>query len=299
MSAFLTGSGGFIGKAIVKELNFQGVECHCFDQSVDPKHNILDRSEMKRQAEGATLFFHIAGVLGTTELMYDPIQAIRSNVEGTANLLEIVREAGNNARVFYPTKPNNWSNIYSITKKAGEDLVRMYSSVWGMEVKILRWLNAYGPYQKLGPVRKAVPTMICQALAARPIEIWGTGAQPVDLIHVDDLAKATVQYVLDDDITGSTVRDTGLSIRMTVTDLAELICELTSSSSPIIYRPMRLGEELGNPVCLLEGATAADIVGLSTPRPLVEGLSETIEYYRNVDNAERARWLDEFDRRGW
>jgi UDP-glucose 4-epimerase len=156
--------------------------------------------------------------------------------------------------VFYPTKPNTWLNTYSITKRAGEEFCMMYAREYDLDVRILRWLNAYGPGQKAFPVRKAVPVMILQALENRDVQIWGSGEQPVDLIHVDDLARITVDYTLGKDLDSAT-RDTGLSHRMSVNDMAKMIVEMTGSKSKIIHLPMRKGEDQNIPVELLPNRT--------------------------------------------
>jgi UDP-glucose 4-epimerase len=135
------------------------------------------------------------------------------NINGTVNVLHACVRHGVQT-VFYPTKPNEWLNTYSITKKAGEEFAQLYAQTRGLDVRVLRWLNAYGPRQKLYPIRKAVPVMILQALHDLDVEVWGTGDQPVDLIHTEDLARNTVQYTLADNI-DSTVRDAGNTVRMT------------------------------------------------------------------------------------
>jgi nucleoside-diphosphate-sugar epimerase len=114
----------------------------------------------------------------------------------------------------------------------------MYARYFELDVRVLRWLNVYGPGQKAHPVRKAVPIMILQALHGRPIEVYGSGEQPVDLVYVDDLARVTVAY-MQLESTGCETSDTGLTIRLTVNELAELIRRLTDSRSKIVHLPMR------------------------------------------------------------
>ena len=128
--------------------------------------------------------------------------------------------------VFYPTKPNVWLNTYTITKKAAEDFGKIYSQYKGLDVRMLRWFNAYGPGQKAFPIRKAIPLFINQALANKDIEIWGNGEQKVKLIYSEDLARNSVLYTLKENV-DSTVRDTGNNVEMSVNELATLIIKLS------------------------------------------------------------------------
>lgn len=286
--ALITGGTGFLGDAIAKELEARDVEVVTFDLSYANKSgrphfrgSILDIDDLNAAVQGGvSMVFHIAGVLGTSELMQQSGHAVDVNVRGTVNVLEVCRSHGI-SRIFYPTKPNEWLNTYSITKKAGEDFVRMYEAEFGLEARILRWLNAYGPGQKLQPVRKAVPVMILQAVHNLPVQIWGDGKQPVDLIYTDDLARVTVEYTLHD--TDGLVRDTGCTHRLSVNELAEAIVRLSRSSSEIVHLEMRQGEDPSKHVAPLVGSTAADILDLEkTKVPLEDGLLKTIAYYRGL-----------------
>ncbi|MBU4315621.1 NAD-dependent epimerase/dehydratase family protein [Patescibacteria group bacterium] len=246
--ALITGGSGFLGKVITKELEKHDIESYVFDLDYSNNQNhlrgdITNFHDVASAVRGCDVVFHIAGLLGTSELIEKNIDSINVNIIGTVNVLEACLQSGVN-RVFYPTKPNDWINTYSITKKAGEDFAMMFSEIHNLDVRILRWLNAYGPGQKAVPVRKAIPVMITQALLDQDIIIWGTGEQPVDLIYTADLAKITVEYTLADlSNTNVVIRDTGLSKRMTVNELAEKIIQLTNSCSSIVYKNMRLGEK--------------------------------------------------------
>lgn len=302
--AVITGGSGFLGKAIRRHLEAQGFEAVSFDTAYRPKDDkhlrgsILNPDEVSAAVSGADVVFHIAGVLGTTELLSQNASAVEVNVLGTVNVLEACKLHGVQT-IFYPTKPNDWLNTYSITKKAGEEFARMFALVHGMDVRILRWLNAYGPGQKAFPVRKAVPLMILQGLHHIDLEIWGDGDQPVDLIHTDDLARNSVLYTVTDCGDHAT-RDTGNTVRMTVNELAKLILRLTNSKAEVKYSSMRLGEDARKPVSLLSGPTAADILGLTdSTKPIEEGMAETVEYYAKLPSRQRHASLAFYYGREW
>lgn len=281
----ITGGAGFLGASMAMHLTRFGHEVVIFDRkeakgSTSLIGSIAEYNQIWDALDGISEVYHLAGVLGTSELIHDNIVAIDSNIVGTVNVLEACREHGI-TKVFYPTKPNDWLNTYSITKKAGEDFAQMYRLIHKMDIRILRWLNAYGPGQKLFPVRKAIPTWILQALYDLPLEIFGEGTQPVDLIHVGDLAEITAAYMELPSCSGE-VRDTGCTVRMSVNETVELIIKLARSKSSVKHLPMRPGEYQDQPIELLENLSAAEICGIETSVDIEAGLSETIEYYRNL-----------------
>lgn len=297
--ALVIGGSGFIGKPICQALIASGLEVVTYDLSYADdsqpyphrRGSINDPASLDAAMRGADHVFHIAGVLGTSELIEQSVLAVEVNIAGTVHVLDAcVRNRVKT--VFYPTKPNTWLNTYSITKRAGEEFCLMYAREHGLDVRILRWLNAYGPGQKAFPIRKAVPVMILQALTGRDVQIWGSGEQPVDLIHVEDLARITVDYTLSG-TPDSTTRDTGLAHRMTVNKMADLIVNLTESKSRMVRLPMRKGEDQNIPVELLAQPHAADLLG-SPPLglDLETGMRDTIKYYRQLGPATTKDVLD-------
>jgi len=176
----------------------------------------------------------------------------------------------------------------------------MYARWKGIDVRLLRWLNVYGPGQRAFPVRKAVPTMILQALYGKNIEVWGNGHQPVFLTYVDDLTRNTALYCLRESA-DSVVRDVGNTVEMTVNDLAVIICRLTNSSSRIVHLPMRAGEDPDIYVRKLHPPTAADLLGLAdATTPIEDGLRATIAYFTGLPVREHELALECFARhRDW
>ena len=286
-TTLITGGSGFIGQAISQQLTRDKDQVYIFEPSpktdtqMQRRGSLLNFSDVSAAVQGIEVVYHLGGLLGTTELLRQSAEAVDVNIKGTVHVLEACRQV-QIKRVFYPTKPNEWLNTYSITKKAGEEFAYMYRQIYGLDVRVLRWLNVYGPGQKIYPVRKAVPMMIFQALHGLPIEIFGDGEQCVDLIYKDDLARITTEYMALDRVKPLT-RDTGCTIRMTVNALADLIKQMTLSPSVIRHLPMRPGEEPAKPVTLLAIETAADLLGLNhIATTIEEGLAATIKYYQDL-----------------
>src|SRR5882672_8619247 len=142
--ALVTGSSGFIGSALIKYLSGLQLEVFQFDTSYLPhlpghrRGSILNADELQHAMKGVDVVFHLAGLLGTSELLSRNIEAINTNIIGTVNLLEACYRCGVN-RIFYPAIPNVWLNTYSITKKAAHDFARMYAQLYGLDVRTLRW----------------------------------------------------------------------------------------------------------------------------------------------------------------
>ena len=292
--ALITGGSGFLGRAIANYLEERDYKAISFDRNPRPNTNdvkgdILDADALNNAMKGIDVVFHIAGVLGTSELTQSNANAVDINIKGTVNALEA---ASNNSvgRFFFPTKPNMWLNTYSITKKSGEDFAKMFHSLGKLDVRVLQWLNAYGPYQKLTPVRKAVPMMITEALHNHPITIWGTGEQPVDLIYTDDLARVTVAHALNDDISCETY-DTGLTVRMSVNELAAMIVKMCNSSSTLEYYPMRVGEDQKAEIPMPVEPTSASINNLTEMTDIETGMKNTVRYYESLGKEEREKAL--------
>lgn len=297
MQVLITGGSGFIGRSLRRTLDQRDVQVFTYDPSHrpdDPRHvsgSITNATRLRDAIRHMDVVFHLAGVLGTHELMFQGRKAIRTNVEGAWNVLEACVR-GEVPRVFFPAKPNDWLNTYSITKRAAESFFWMFSRYFGRDVRVLRWRNIYGPGQAIYPVRKAIPIMILQALANQPIEVFGSGEQVVDLEYIDDACRITAAYTLADRMPEQTL-DTGVSVRITVNELAAKIVRLTGSTANIAHVPMRLGEPEDDPLLPPQEDTAASLLG--DPGPTVsidEGLQRTIDYYAKLDAQVRSSALE-------
>ncbi len=297
MKALVTGGSGFCGTAIVQRLQELGMNPVVFDVN-EPKiavefipGSVLDASALKNACKGVDTVYHVSGILGTHELFGTNALAVDINIKGTVNVLEACL-ANNVENFMYPTKPYAWVNTYTVTKQAGEEFVKMFGKVYGMNVAILRWLNVYGPGQKLVPVRKAIPTMCVQALHGVPIEIYGSGDAIVDLVYSEDMAKVTVAYTElvkpDQD-----KRDIGCTIQMTVNEMVETIRSVANSKSAIEHMTMRMGEDSNDPK---EPLTTFNANHMLSERYVMEvfqeGIRKTLDYYASIPEDERKLALE-------
>ncbi len=333
MKAAITGGSGFLGTAIYKELLRRGQEVVLFDRSEPPyalpqgvrwrKCDVSNVHQVKAamDEEKPDHLYLLAGMLGTTELTYQPVNASRVNVGGVSSFMQILAEGGSLPRTFYVTKPSAWENMYTITKDAANRIMKFYSmknedgsSVTGLkntfELVLHKWFNAYGPGQHTHPVRKAVPYMILSALANRPIRIHGNGEQTADYIHIDDIAKIAVHamnqekvpYSKKDGFLIPTEMDIGTGVPISVNQLVETIVRLTESKSEIIHDHMRSGETpdtelVANPVHINKIMGAGQRVGYRHKFvDFEDGMWETIQWYKALPESHKQEALEFYDK---
>ncbi len=279
MKALVTGASGFIGKVVVQRLLKTGYEVIGFDKNyIDINTDLITGDIVSFNFDSITedvdIVFHLAGLLGTTELFHRPIEAEMVNVVGTLNLLESMRKKDVD-KIVFTSKPNIWKqNIYTISKENCERYLDMYKEIYGFKSVITRPFNVYGPDEPLQEYRKAIPYFIVSALKNEPLEIFGDGTQTMDSIYVEDVAKALVKCaeVLPDDVV-----EIGTSKPLTVNFLAEKIIELCESKSKIIHKPMRKGETDPN---INSNGNMEDILDFKAETDIETGFKLTIEWYK-------------------
>lgn len=281
MKALVTGGSGFIGSHLIEKLGKQGIDFFNYDikkgfdiKSYSALYSIIETYE-------PDVIFHLAGVLGTSELMEYVREAEEVNVIGTINVLDVCKEFQIPMVFTSKINPPDWINPYTITKQACDSYCKMYEEVWKVKLSILKYLNVYGPRQMPYPVQKFIPTFIDSALKGMPIPIWGTGNQVVDPVYVSDTVEATVK-AWEKRCWGEVI-EVGVGKAIPVIDIAKKVIEMTESKSRIVFLPMRSGEPLKS-----EHRICADpylmekLLGLYRKNmiPLEEGLRKTIDWWK-------------------
>jgi UDP-glucose 4-epimerase len=233
--------------------------------------------------EGCDEVYHLAGILGTSELIAVSSLACEVNIVGANNVMDAARLCGVK-RVYNVAKPHfdgYDENSYTLTKHAGELVGRLYQAKYGMEVATVRWLNAVGPHQHLFPVRKFLPMMILLGLYDLDLEIYGDGSQTIDPIDVDDLSRFTV-HACRNLGRHPTVVDLGSGTAISCGDAALLILDVLQEfgtvRSKIVNIPMREGEKPG--VNLVADMSYWDSVGMRCEVPFRMSIRKTVEYVK-------------------
>ena len=274
MKALVTGGRGFVGSHLREQLGGYGLEAIPYD--LKDGLDVLDYETLSTGIAHVDVVFDCAGVLGSAETMSHIRHALEVNVGGVLNILEACHK--HNKPLVHLSLKNDWHNPYMISKHTAANFCLMYAEYMRLPVAIVRGLNAYGPGQHWGKVRKVVPTWIMAALQGKPIEIYGDGQQILDLIHVEDLCELMIR-MWEERAWGEDV-DGGTGVPTTAEYLAYTIRKLAGDKSHIEYIPMRPGEPPEGGIALADPSKALRLVGFYPDIALHVGLRETVDWYR-------------------
>lgn len=222
MKALVTGGAGFIGSHVVDKLINMGHQVSVIDNESSDAHDqfhwnphaeqhkidICNFDLIRPWFDNVDWVFHLAAESRIQPAILNPTHATEVNVVGTCNVLQCAREAGVKRLVYSSTSaayglkntpplnedmPRDCLNAYSITKCAGEDLVKMYYQLYGMETVCLRYFNVYGDRQPLkGQYAPVIGLFMRQMSAGESMTIVGDGGQRRDFTHVSDVVAANI-----------------------------------------------------------------------------------------------------------
>jgi UDP-glucose 4-epimerase len=268
MKILVTGGAGFIGSHIVEyfqgkaevrvldnlrsgfKRNLSGFECEFIEGS------ILDREVVRGAVAGVDYIFHLAAMISVPESMQKPIECDEINTKGMLIVLEEAARVGVKKLVFSssaaiygdnPTVPKLENMLpepkspYAVTKLDGEFYCKIFSDEGRLSTTCLRYFNVFGPRQDpKSQYAAAVPIFVDRALKNQPITIFGDGEQTRDFIYVKDVAAANAFFAMTSRETG--VFNIACGKRITINELAKMICHLTGSRSEIRHAPERAGD---------------------------------------------------------
>lgn len=281
MRVLVTGGSGWIGTAVCKQLKDRGDEPVVFDRTTGG--DILDAAALYKAMDGCDAVVNLAGMLGTSELFDDQHTAVETNIVGALNVYDVAA-CSDIPVVQIGTGHRGQLNPYAITKACAEDLGLARARYRGEKINVVRAFHAYGPGQKVGPVRKIVPTFITQALRGEPVEVYGDGSQQIDLVHVDEVA-AVICWAIEGPYGAMTEAGTGVAT--TVLECAETIIAACDSDSRIVHLPMRPGEPEHTRVVAGEGEgvrvtvlAGGEIFASDGGHAWPYRLGETVDWYR-------------------
>jgi UDP-glucuronate decarboxylase len=262
----VTGGSGFLGSHLCERLLADGHEVVCLDNfftgtRVNVEHLLDDhRFELVRHdvTEPLTMevdeVYHLACPASPIHYQRNPVRTIRTAVQGTANLLDLARDAkarmmiASTSEVYgdpleHPQREEYWGNVnpigpracYDEGKRCAESLAVSYVAQYGVEVRIVRIFNTYGPRMHENDGR-VVSNFIVQALRNQPLTVYGEGQQTRSFCYATDLIDGFVRLMASDH--GVDPVNIGNPRETTVLELAEIIKRLAKSNAPIVRAPL-------------------------------------------------------------
>jgi UDP-glucuronate decarboxylase len=306
----VTGGAGFLGSHLCERLLAEGHDVLCVDNyftgAKDNIVHLMDNPHFEVMRHDVTFplyievdeIYNLACPASPIHYQFDPVQTTKTSVHGAINMLGLAKRV--RAKIFqastsevygdpieHPQKESYRGSVntigpracYDEGKRCAETLFFDYHRQHGLEIKVARIFNTYGPRMHPNDGR-VVSNFIIQALKGEPISLYGDGSQTRAFCYRDDLIEGFLRMMATpDDVTGPI--NLGNPVEMTVRQLAERIIALSGSTSELIFKPLPVDD----PKQRCPDITLARETLKWEPRvQLDEGLSKTIEYFRQKMN---------------
>jgi UDP-glucuronate decarboxylase len=303
----VTGGAGFLGSHLIDRLLEQGHEVLCIDNLfTGTKRNMEHlyahpRFEFMRHDVTFPLYveadeiYNLACPASPIHYQHDPVQTTKTSVHGAINMLGLAKRLrcpilqASTSEVYgdpaiHPQTEDYWGNVnpigprscYDEGKRCAETLFFDYHRQHGLEIKVARIFNTYGPRMHPSDGR-VVSNFIVQALKGESITLYGDGYQTRSFCYVDDLIDGLIRLMgSSPGFTGPV--NLGNPTEFTMRELAELVLAETRSSSPLITQPLPQDD----PKQRRPNISIAQAQLSWEPRiPLREGLKHTVDYFRS------------------
>jgi nucleoside-diphosphate-sugar epimerase len=304
----VTGAAGFIGRSIAAELLARGEQVRGIDNFITGKASNLkgleamefiegdlrDPAACKLACEGIDTVFHEAALASVPRSVADPVATNEHCVTATLNLLVAARDAGVK-RVVYagsssaygetPTLPKheeltpNPISPYAAAKLAGEQYMRVFARVYGLETVVLRYFNVFGPYQDPTSHYSGVLAIFCRKmLAGEQPTIYGDGEQSRDYTYVDNVVRANMlaAEAPAEKVSGKVI-NAATGERFTLNQTFDILSGLTGYEGEPAYGEPRAGDVRDS---LADISLARELLGYEPVVDFSEGLRRTVEWYR-------------------
>ena len=264
MNALVTGGAGFIGSNLVDRLLDRGdmvvvvdnetannhKETYWNDNAINVKADVNDKG-FNNIATNIDCIFHLAADISIPYSIENPVATYANNVHGLLNVLETARKNdikkvifsstaaiyGLTDKVCVETDTPDPLNPYSVSKLAGERLMKMYHDLYGIQTVSLRYFNVYGPRQSnTGQYAPVVGIFQKQKENNSALTIVGDGEQTRDFVHVYDVADANI-LLAESDATG--VYNVGTGVEYSVNQIANMISDVQRNIPPRVGEARR------------------------------------------------------------
>ena len=302
----VTGGAGFLGSHLIDRLLDAGHDVLCVDNLfTGTKENIAHlhsnpRFEFLRHDVTFPLFvevdeiYNLACPASPIHYQHDPVQTTKTSVHGAINMLGLAKRLNckilqaSTSEVYgdpsvHPQTEDYWGHVnpigprscYDEGKRCAETLFFDYHRQLGLEIKVARIFNTYGP--RMHPADgRVVSNFIMQALRGEPITIYGDGSQTRSFCYVDDLIAGLMALMETGPETTGPI-NIGNPVEFTVKELAEKVISQTGSGSKLIQEPLPQDDPKQRQPDI---SKAKRELGWEPKVPLEQGLVKTIEYFR-------------------
>ncbi|MCK9209764.1 MAG: SDR family oxidoreductase [Ignavibacteriaceae bacterium] len=307
-TAVVTGGAGFLGSHLCDRLLFEGMKVVCIDNLLTGNLNNISHlfgnenfSFIKHDITNfifvpgdVDYILHFASPASPIDYLKLPIQTLKVGSLGTHKVLGLAKEK--NARILlastsevygdpeiHPQEETYWGNVnpigprgvYDEAKRFAEAITMAYHRYHGVETRIVRIFNTYGPRMRLDDGR-ALPAFVGQALRGQDITVFGDGSQTRSFCYVSDLVEGIYRLLLSDEVEPVNI---GNPDEITILQFAEEVLKIMDSKSKIIYQSLPQDDPKVRQPNIEK---AKRILGWQPKIGRAEGLKITIEYFKNL-----------------
>jgi len=315
MRMLVTGAAGFLGSHLVDGLIAEGHDVAGVDSFTtgsatnlahlrrEPRFTFIEHDVVQPLAPAACgkpdWILHFASPASPPKYLARAVETLRVNAEGTFHLLEMALQTGarfllaSTSEVYgdplVSPQPEGYAgnvnpigprSVYDEGKRYAEALTMAYLRTRGVDTRIIRIFNTYGPRLDPGDGR-VVSNFITQALHGKPLTVYGDGNQTRSFQYVDDLMDGIVRLLA---VQYHAPVNLGNPEEYTMLALAGMVNELTASTSPIVFEPLPEDDPKQRRPDI---ALAGRLLGWSPRVPVRQGLARTIAFYRTAPTGER------------
>jgi UDP-glucuronate decarboxylase len=308
MKVLLTGGAGFLGSHISNKLIENNHQVTVLDDlstgnlknikhlESNPNFKFIKHDVRNPYRDEVDAILNFACPASPVAYQQDPVRTIETNFLGMINLLHLAKDSGamviqaSTSEVYgdpivSPQKEEHWGNVnpigirscYDEGKRAAETLCFDYKRQFGLDTRVLRIFNTYGPNMSKNDGR-VVSNLIVQALKNNPITIYGNGDQSRSFCYVSDLVDGIYKLLTLTKPIQSPI-NLGNPNEFSIFELSRLILEITGSSSEIIYKSLPEDDPRQRRPDI---SKAKEILGWHPKIQLREGLEMTINYFKSV-----------------
>ena len=316
----ITGGAGFLGSHLCDRFIKEGYHVIAMDNLITGDLNNIQHlfklKEFEFYHHDVTKFIHVPGHLdyilhfaspaSPIDYLKIPIQTLKVGAMGTHNCLGLAK--AKNARILvastsevygdplvHPQTEEYWGNVnpvgprgvYDEAKRYMESITMAYHTFHGLETRIIRIFNTYGPRMRLNDGR-ALPAFIGQALRGEDLTVFGDGSQTRSFCYVDDLVEGIYRLLLSDYAKPVNI---GNPDEISLKDFAEEVLKLTGNKVKIIYKPLPADDPKQRKPDITK---AKKLLNWEPKVNRKEGLAKTYEYFKSLSPEEWSKQPKEF-----